>query len=336
MTAAGRDAAPEAAGGSGNAAGRGPAPAGGGFLGTPTGLVAGALACCLLWGSAVPGVAVGYGLFGIPGGAAGGQMVFAGVRFALAGACILAGWSIRNRRLPRLGAHGTVDAAKLCLTWTVGQYTCYYLGLAHATGVSASLIQGLEVFTALVVGACVFHSEPLTARKVAGSLVGVGGLALFNWGGAMGFSLDGEGLLALATVFAAVASVLASRYSRRSDPVLLAGWQFVMGGAVLWAVGAALGGGLAPSGPAAWGVLAWLVVVSAVAYTVWSVLLATHPVSSVVVYSFTLPIFGVAVSLLTLGDQGHPLGVVALASIAVVCLGIWLVETPARRGRTSG
>lgn len=307
-----------------------------GFLGTPAGLVAGALACCLLWGSAVPSVSVGYGLFGVQGSDAGGQMAFAAVRFVLAGACILAGWALRNRRPPALSGRGAADAAKLCLTWTVGQYTCYYLGLAHATGVSASLVQGLEVFVALVVGACVFHTEPLTVRKVAGSLVGLGGIALSNWGGAMGFSWGGEGLLTLATVFAAVASVLASRYSQHTDPVLLAGWQFVMGGAVLWAIGAALGGALSPSGPAAWGVLAWLVAVSAVAYTVWSVLLASHPVSSVVVYSFTLPLFGVAVSLLVLGDQGHPLGPVALLSIAVVCAGIWLVETPEGRRRAHG
>ncbi len=305
----------------------------GGFLGTRPGLAVGALACCLLWGSAVPGVSLGYGLFGIGSGDAGGQMLFAGVRFFLAGACILAFRWAQAGVPPLLDRAGAHSAAKLCLTWTVGQYTCYYLGLAHATGVSASLIQGLEVFVALVVGACVFHTEALTGRKVAGSLAGVAGLALFNWGGAMGFSLGGEGLLALATVFAAVASVLASRYSRESDPVLLAGWQFVMGGAVLAALGWALGGRLSPTGAGAWAVLAWLVAVSAVAYTVWSVLLASHPVSSVVAYSFTLPLFGVVISLLTLGDQGHPLGAAALASIAVVCLGIWLVETPAKGRR---
>lgn len=305
------------------------------LLSHKAGLVIGALACNLLWGSAVPLVGAGYDTMGIGSAEAGSQMLYAGVRFFLAGLVILALWGATHRRSPLVDRRGAIDSLKLCLTWTVGQYAFYYLGIAHATGVSASLIQGFEVFVALVVGALVFHTEKITARKVAGCLVGIGGLVLFNWGGAMGFSLMGEGLLVVGTVFAAVASVLLSRYAKDTDPVLLAGTQFVMGGAVLAAMGLGLGGRLSPASPVAWGVLAWLVMVSAVAYTVWSILLAIHPVSSVVVFGFTLPVFGVVVSLLVLGDQGHPLTALSVTAVAILCLGIWLVDSVGRGGRRS-
>ncbi len=93
------------------------------------------------------------------------------------------------------------------------------------------------------------------------------------------------------------------------------------------ALGIALGGQLALAAPPAWGILAWLILVSSVAYGLWSYLIATHPVSSVVVWSFTLPVFGVLLSLVLLGDQGNPFGLTSAVAVALLCLGIWLVDT---------
>ena len=42
--------------------------------------------CCLLWGSAVPAVKFGYGLIGIAPGDTPSLLLFAGIRFCLAGA----------------------------------------------------------------------------------------------------------------------------------------------------------------------------------------------------------------------------------------------------------
>ncbi|MDJ1121718.1 DMT family transporter [Olsenella sp. YH-ols2217] len=304
------------------------------FLSTTGGLVAAALFCNLLWGSAISVTRGGYAILGIAENDPAGQLVFAGVRFLLSGVAIIAFWSVCERRLPRYTARELWEAFRICLFWTVGQYFCYYLGIAHATGVSTSLIQGFEVFVALVVSACLFHSERLTTRKVAGSLIGVAGLALFNWGGQVGFTWQGEGILVCGTVFAAVASVMTADYGSTWDPVLLAGTQFAMGGAVLWLIGAAMGGSIRLDGVPALTVLLWLVFVSSVAYSLWSVLLTRHPVSSVVAFSFTQPFFGVTIALVTLGDEGDPFGLRGVFALVLICLGIWLVDRPekARRG----
>lgn len=296
------------------------------FWATKGGLVAGALLCNFLWGSAIPAVTQGYQLLSLQD-SAGGQMLFAGVRFAVSGAAILLFWALRHRQAPRITRPVLQDSFRLCLLWTVGQYVCYYIGMAHATGVSASIIQGFEVFVTLVLGALCFHSESLTARKVAGSLIGVAGIALFSGGGSVGFSWMGEGLLAAGTVFASVASQLLAKYSKHADPIVLAGTQFVLGGVLLAALGLVLGGQLALTTPAAWGILAWLILVSSVAYGLWSLLIATHPVSAVVVWSFTLPVFGVLLSLVLLGDQGNPFGLTSAVAVALLCLGIWLVDS---------
>lgn len=297
-----------------------------GFWATKAGLIVGALLCNFLWGSAIPAVTQGYQLLSIED-SLGGQMLFAGVRFAASGIAILVFWTLLHRKTPQLTPTTLKDSFFLCLLWTVGQYACYYVGMAHATGVSASIIQGFEVFVTLILGALCFHSESLTPRKVAGSLIGVAGIALFSGGGTVGFSWMGEGLLAAGTVFASMASQLLAKYSKRADPIVLAGAQFVLGGLILAFLGTALGGQLALAAPAAWGILAWLILVSSVAYGLWSYLIATHPVSSVVVWSFTLPVFGVLLSLVLLGDQGNPFGLTSAVAVALLCLGIWLVDT---------
>jgi len=66
--------------------------------------------------------------------------------------------------------------------------------------------------------------------------------------------------------------------------------------------------------------------VSAVAYGIWSVLLRDNDVSRVSVYTFTLPIFGVILSLLLLGDEGTALGPMTFVALALVSLGILVVE----------
>lgn len=300
------------------------------FWSGKVGLILGALICNFLWGSAIPAVTQGYQLLAIET-SVGGQMLFAGVRFAVSGIAILFFWAFTQRQALPLTPSTLKDSARLCLLWTVGQYACYYVGMAHATGVSASIIQGFEVFVTLLLGALCFHSEALTARKVAGSLIGVAGIALFSGGGTVGFSWMGEGLLAAGTVFASAASQLLAKYSKHSDPIVLAGAQFVLGGLVLAVLGLSLGGQLALATPAAWGILAWLILVSSVAYGLWSYLIATHPVSSVVVWSFTLPVFGVLLSLVLLGDQGNPFGLTSALAVALLCLGIWLVDADASK-----
>ena len=90
----------------------------------------------------------------------------------------------------------------------------------------------------------------MTAAKAIGCALGFGGVLLVNLGGGaggLGFRLDGEGLVFLSTFASATSSNLCKRYSVDHDPVLLSGWQFVIGGVVMLAMGLAMGGRVAPA-----------------------------------------------------------------------------------------
>ena len=304
------------------------------FLSTTAGMLTAAVAANLLWGSASPCIKLGFRLFQVDGEAVMSQILFAGVRFTLAGFLAVLMGSLLRRRvlLPKRSSGGMV--LSLALIQTVIQYVFFYIGLSHAPSVKGSILSPTSTFFALLFAALLFRQEKLTGRKVLGCLVGFAGVVLVSLGGSMGggFRLDGEGFLILAAASYGLSSVLIKRFSAREDPVTLNGWQFMLGGAAMTAVALALGGRLNAAAPKAWALMVYLAAVSAVAYTLWSLLLQRHPVSRVTVFAFLNPVFGVMLSTLLL-DEGKMLNLPrCLLALLLVCLGVWIVNKPEKRG----
>lgn len=298
----------------------------------------GALLCCALWGSAFPCIKIGYELFDIPSDAVATQILFAGLRFTLAGVIALILGSMLSRRwlIPKKDSGSKI--IKLCLLQTVAQYLFFYVGLAHTTGVRASIIEGVNVFIAILVASLIFHQEQLTARKVVGSIIGFAGVVLVNLAGdagSGGFMLIGDGCIFLSTVAYAFSSVCLKRYSKEEDPVVLSGWQFVCGGLIMVVCGLMFGGRLKVVTPAGIAILTYLAVVSAVAYSLWGILLKYNPISRVAVFGFMNPVFGVILSAIFLREAGS-LGVMCMISLVLVCVGIYIVNRGDDRSQQIG
>ena len=201
-------------------------------------------------------------------------------------------------------------------------------------GVTSSVIEASNTFFIVLLAVYAFRTERMTARKAVGCVVGFAGVLLVNLGGSatggMSFSLGGEGLVFLSTISAAVSSNLSKRYSREHDPVLISGWQFVIGGATLLALGLAMGGRVAPADAAnplpALALLAYMGFISAAAYSLWSMALAANPVSRVAVFGFMNPVFGAVLSALLLGETSVVSPVLAVVALALVSTGIVVVN----------
>ena len=303
------------------------------FIATTPGVVLACLAACFLWGSAFPCVKIGYELFGIDAVDVPSILVFAGTRFVIAGLMVAVGMSVARRRafvperrdLPYVGA--------LAIFQTILQYILFYVGLANCAGVTSSILEASNSFLCVLLAALVFRFEKLTARKVLGCAVGFTGVVLVNVageGGGFNFTLAGEGMVLASTVAAATSSNLAKLFSRDHDPVLLSGWQFVLGGAVLLATGLVLGGSISPADAAnpvpALALLAYLGFISAGAYSLWSLALAANPVSRVAVFGFMNPVFGVLLSAALLGETNVVSPTIAVAALVLVSLGIIVVN----------
>lgn len=289
-----------------------------------------AMVCCLLWGSAFPCIKIGYQLFDIGGDDVFTQILFAGIRFFMAGVMAVAIGSVSAGHFLLPKKESWLTVAKLSFFQTIMQYLFFYIGLANTTGVKASIIEASNVFVAILVSALIFRQEKLTGRKMLGCVAGFAGVLLINLGQggfSMTFRLNGEGFVFLSTVAYAFSSALLKRYSQKENTVMLSGYQFAFGGMVMIAVGLLGGGAIKTVTTNGIAILIYLAFISAAAYSLWGLLLKYNPVSKISVYGFMNPVFGVLLSALLLTEQNGNLGIVkVIISLALVGAGILIVN----------
>ena len=122
-------------------------------------VVIAAMFCCLLWGSAFPCIKLGYQLFEIPAGDSATQILFAGIRFALAGVLTILAGSVLQKKLLMPAKESLPKVFRLALVQTVLQYVFFYIGLAHITGVKGSIVNAVNVFFTILVSCMLFRME---------------------------------------------------------------------------------------------------------------------------------------------------------------------------------
>ena len=293
--------------------------------------------CCFLWGSATPAIKIGYQLFSIDSADTSSIIVFAGTRFLLAGILVVLFQSLLRRRFLRPQPKALPAIFALSLTQTAVQYLFFYIGLAHTSGVRGTILSGLGGFLAILAASLLFRYEKLTAAKVLGCTAGFAGIVIMNLSGQnagplLDVTLLGEGFMVFSQISSALSSSLIKRYSARFDVVMLSGWQFALGGLLLIAAGLAGGGRIpASSTPLAFVLLLYMALISAVAYTVWGILLQHNPVSRVTIFNFMTPLFGVLLSAVFLGEWQQAFSPRTLIALVLVCLGIYVVNRMPRQ-----
>ena len=286
------------------------------------------LICCLLWGSAFPCIKLGYRMFSIDSASTSSQILFAGMRFFLAGIMAAAAGSVAERRplIPR-----GRDVPRVCLLslfQTILQYTFFYIGLSHTTGMKSSIITASNVFLSIIVSAFIFRTEKMTLQKLIGCMTGFAGVILINFtsGSDLSLTFRGEGMVFLSALSYAFSASITKKFSSTSDPVMLSSWQFIFGGAFMMTVGAVSGGSVGSAGASGTAMLMYLAFISAAAFSLWSLLLKYNPVSSVSVFGFMNPVFGVILSALLLSEKAPAGPLRTAAALLLVAVGIIIVN----------
>lgn len=186
------------------------------------------------------------------------------------------------------------------------------------------------MFVCILISSLIFRLEKLTWLKIAGCVLGTAGIIVINLDSSLlsGFDLTGDGFILISTVAYALSSVLIKRFSVDTDTMMLSGWQFLFGGAVMTAIGLIAGGSLCISGSPAPAVLMliYLAFISACAYSIWSTLLKYNPVSKIAVFGFMNPVCGVLLSALLLGEAQQAFRPEALIALVLISLGIFIVN----------
>lgn len=290
--------------------------------------------CDLLWGSAFPCIKLGYKFFNISSDDTASQIFFAGLRFTLAGLLVIIFMSFVKRRflVPRsLKTFGRISL--LSCFQTILQYILFYIGLAHTNGVKGSIIEASNVFIAIFVASLIFKQEKLTTKKLIGSLIGFIGVVIINLKG-LTFDLNiGDMCVFLSTFAYAVSSVLLKKYSTEEDTVMMSGYQFLFGGIIMTLIGLLMGGRLTVFTSHGIVLLVYLAFISAMAYSLWAILLTYNPISKVAVMGFLNPVFGVILSAIIL-NEGDIINIRSIVALILVCVGICVVYMKERQTST--
>ena len=188
-----------------------------------------ALLCCALWGSATPFIKVGYQLI-LPEKTTASTMLFAGIRFTLAGIITVIIYSIARRKFLFPKKENLLKVANVAAFQTVIQYIFFYVGLANTTGVKGTIASGSSAFFSVLVAGYLFGLEKVTFKKIFACLIGFAGIVLVNLEG-LDFNMNftGDCFVIFSAIALAVSSVLAKKYSKYEDPVVISGYQFILG-----------------------------------------------------------------------------------------------------------
>lgn len=148
-----------------------------------------------------------------------------------------------------------------------------------------------------------------------------------------GFTLLGDGAVLLAALANGFSISLFKRYAEGEDTLTLCGYQFIVGGGLLLLTGLCFGGTLPHFTGQSLLLLGYMVLLSAVAQTIWSALTRYNPVGRVAVYGFLNPVLGVLLSALLLREGQQAFTPYSLAALVLVCVGIFVVNRSDAPGR---
>lgn len=292
-----------------------------------------ALVSCFLWGSAFPTIKVGYKLFNISGNDTYSKIIFAGYRFFIAGVMIFIFCIFTGRSL-KLNKSQIKKVLLLGLMQTTINYAFFYIGLSNTSGTKGSIIMATNTLFSVIIARFFYQDEKLTPKKIIGLLLGFAGVILVNINGGSiggGFSLTGEGFVLIASLMGAISSVYTKSLTNDINSFLVAGYQLFLGSLFLLLAGFAGGGeSLHFTSQNIW-LLLYLAFLSASAFGIWTSLLKYNPVGKIAIYKFTIPIFGVFLSYILLGER--MLGAKVIVSVLLVSASIIFINLDKKRVR---
>lgn len=292
---------------------------------------------CLLWGSAYPAIKSGYALFSIAPADIPGKMLFAGYRFLFAGLLLLMFSYVTRRDVFNLSWKKLRQMTALGLTQTSIQYVFFYVGLAYTTGVKGSILNATGTFFSVLLAHFIYHNDKLSFNKSLGCLIGFAGVMVVNFDRNLldfHFTLLGEGFVVIAAFVLSAATIYGKRVSQKMDAVVLTGYQLAIGGVALLLVGYAVGGELKGLSWQSTALMLYMVLLSSVAFTLWTILLKYNRVGLVTVFNFLIPVFGAVLSAIFLGES--ILEWKNMLALMLVCSGIWLVTKEPERQEAGG
>ena len=265
-----------------------------------------AILCALGWSLAYPFIKLGYGELQIDSVDLGSKILFAGIRFFAAGLLVLAFSAVQKRKLA-VTRKEVPWLTLFALVNTALHYLFSYIGLSYIPSARSTILDSMGSFFLIILSGLFLEDDTFSVKKIAGCLLGFCGILTISItpGGGLfsGISFLGDGMILLNACCAAGGGILTRFISKKMDMMTATGYGMSAGGLMLLLVGLMVGV-RQPWNLSLWGVtiLFVLVLISAVCFGIYNMLLANHPISKVAIYNSLIPVFGVMFSSLLLRE----------------------------------
>ena len=263
-----------------------------------------ALAAAVSWGWAYPLIKLGFAEFGITPAMTGSKILFAGIRFCLAGLSILVAARLFGRSFRVKGTGGVLYILLFAVLNTSLHYAFFYIGLSHSDGARAAILNSLGVFMLVLLACLFFRSDRLTVRKIAGCVIGFAGILSLNLDAGVGgeFTMMGDGMIILNALCSAFAGLMTRGLGRYADVFVATGYSLTAGGFLLLLPGLLFGGTLPRVTFFGLLILFLLVCISTLGFALYNKLLSCNPVGKVAIFNSLIPVVGAVTSCICLSE----------------------------------
>ncbi|MGN1385299.1 MAG: DMT family transporter [Bacillus sp. (in: firmicutes)] len=304
------------------------------FFRHPLGMALSVIAATFLWGSAFPVIKLSYQYLEIGPNEVGEQILFAGYRFFLAGIFIMAFYALIGKKADfKIQKSSLSTILTLAVLMTFLQYFFFYIGLSRATGVQGSIIAGTASFFQIIFAHFLLKNDRLSMQKVTGLCIGFSGVLLaYIPQGAGGIIIGvGELFVLTSTIVGAYGNIVTKKAFSNWSVHYLTSYGMILGSSMLLILGMFMTDFTFFSFALKEAfMLIYLAFLSAAGFLLWNNALKYNSVSKVSVFNFLIPVFGVLLSGIFLGEE---IGLSAIVGLALVALGIITVNGLVARRR---
>jgi drug/metabolite transporter (DMT)-like permease len=280
-----------------------------------------AIISCLLWSTAFAGVKIGLA-YATP-------LQFAGTRFFIAGLLVFPLAYRINPRYFRIVRENLKLILLFAFLQTFLQYTMFYTGINMIPAAVAAIVIGSQPLFIAMVANFIMPGDRMTFSKTLVMLLGIAGVALVSFGkdsqSATGhIALAGILLMLGINMLSGFTNVLVAREKGMVPPLVISSSSMILGGAALFIFSIPFEGIHFEAKPPIYFIsLAWLSLLSAIAISIWIVLLKRPgiKVSDLNLWKFLIPLFGALFSWILLPAEQPQ----ALTSIGMFIITLALV-----------
>ena len=285
----------------------------------------------LLWGSLFPMVKLGFSVYAVESTA--DILLFAGIRFIICGVVICLFAAIKDKASYRPVKASLIPILLSSVFAIILHYGFTYLGLELTDSSKTALIKQVGALFYVCFSFLFIKEDTPTVKKIVAAAVGFLGIIVLNIS-SEGVSFSVGDLLILCASFCTVFSnVISKKVFVKVSPITSTGISQLFGGAVLLAVGFAMGGNVHFKWEASLWIMMYICAASIVSYCIWFGIVKNGELSKLFIIKFAEPVFACIFSALILSEDIWKIQY--LIAFLLISGSIWISNVKRKKQNTS-